>query len=81
MAVRARMQDEAVARAKREILEDIAEGRVPASVGSFAELHGYVDANEYGGLCDTYAAEDVAFAAAVQEELDGWLRQGRRVEA
>jgi len=41
-----------VARAKLEILADIAAGRVPASVRTFSELHDYVDANEYGGLCE-----------------------------
>ena len=43
---------EAVARSKREIIADIASGRVPATVKTFSELHDYVDANEYGGLCD-----------------------------
>lgn len=67
---------EIVRRAKREILRDIVKGTVPDSVGSFAELHNYVEANGYGG-----AFEDDAPIASmdlwndVQNELDQWLRQ------
>jgi len=42
----------AIERSKLEILEDIKNGPVPATVSSFSELHDYVDANEYGGLCE-----------------------------
>jgi len=42
----------AVALAIVQITTDIHSGRVPATVGAFGELHDYVDANEYGGLCD-----------------------------
>lgn len=41
---------ETIARMKREIRDDVRLGRVPDNVKSFAELHDYVDANEYGGL-------------------------------
>lgn len=43
---------------KQEILADIQAGVVPASVSSFAQLHDYVDANCYGGVCEdeNYAA-------------------------
>ena len=41
----------AIERSKAEILEDIEHGPVPNTVSSFSELHDYVDANEYGGLC------------------------------
>jgi hypothetical protein len=41
----------AIERSKLEILQDIASGVVPGTVSSFSELHDYVDANEYGGLC------------------------------
>lgn len=72
-----------VLRVKLGILTDIVEGRVPATVGSFDELHDYVDANEYGGLCDPddpnselpHLGPEVA---AMQEEVDAWLRAGRR---
>ena len=43
--------EHAIERSKAEILEDIAAGVVPGTVSSFSELHEYVDANEYGGLC------------------------------
>lgn len=41
-----------IARAKAEILRDIAEGTVKRTVRAFSELHDDVDANEYGGFCD-----------------------------
>jgi hypothetical protein len=70
----------AVERSKCEILEDIAAGRVSADVASFSELHDYVDANEYGGLCDddAYGDFDLDFAVAVQDAVDAWLKTGRR---
>jgi hypothetical protein len=43
----------AIERSKAEILEDIASGIVPSTVTSFSDLHDYVDANEYGGLCES----------------------------
>jgi|GEM_PF-6824732 len=83
--------DAIVERCKREILADIASGRVPASVGSFSELHDHVDANEYGGACETdedgigwwdmdrAGHEDVVrFWNAVQDRVDWWLRAGRK---
>ena len=42
----------AIVRSQMEILEDMESGRVPVTVASFSELHDYVDANEYGGLCE-----------------------------
>jgi hypothetical protein len=44
--------NESIERMKREILEDIKAGRVPADCQSFSALHDYVDANSYGGFCD-----------------------------
>jgi hypothetical protein len=44
--------EHAIERSKAEILEDIAQGIVPGTVSTFSELHDYVDANEYGGLCE-----------------------------
>lgn len=41
-----------VQRAQREILDDIKNGPVPYTVEGFGELHDFVDANEYGGLCE-----------------------------
>jgi len=39
-------------RMKTDILADVAKGIVPASVRSFEDLHSFVDANAYGGLCE-----------------------------
>jgi len=44
--------EERTARAKREVLADVASGVVPATVQTFSELHDYVDANGYGGAFD-----------------------------
>ena len=76
-----------VDRAKREINEDIATGRVPPTVASFAELHDHVDANTYGGLdLDAGGALDElmphalqTIANAAQNELDAWIKAGRPV--
>lgn len=76
-----------VARAKREILEDIAAGYVPRDVASFSELHDYRDANEYGGLCEdgdhfgAYAwtleeTDPCLFANKVQDAVDEWIKAG-----
>lgn len=80
----------AVERARSEISADIADGVVPDTIGTFEELHNYVDANEYGGLCETagkYADvlgfDDTGMAnvRAVQDQLDEWLRGGRQLDA
>lgn len=69
-----------VATAKREIRADIKNHIVPETVTRFAELHDYVDANEYGGLCDpdifqtTFGTE---VPDKVQDALDEWLQEGR----
>lgn len=84
-------QDGAIARAielgKRQIQQEIAAGRIPPTVTDFARLHDFVDANEFGGLCEddgewnrlfprTSTAEDDAFCEAanrVQAALGQWL--------
>ena len=43
----------AIERSKAEILHDMEHGPLPRTVSSFSELHDHVDANEYGGLCDS----------------------------
>lgn len=43
--------EQSVARMKEEIEIDVRRGVLPANVGSFSELHDFVDANEYGGFC------------------------------
>ena len=52
MATTIRTLDESIERMKREIIEDIKIGRVPADCPSFSALHDYVDANCYGGFCE-----------------------------
>ena len=61
----------AIEQGKCEILEDITHGMVPGAVCSFADLHDFVDANEYGGDLS------VADAIIVQAALDAWLVAGR----
>jgi len=88
-AVAVAKHTQAVDRCKREIRDDIAGGRVPATVATFAQIHDYVDANEYGGACedmpicaddDSNIAECQAncdFWNAVHDELNAWLQAGR----
>jgi hypothetical protein len=71
-------------RMKQEILEDIADGTVPATVASYSELHDYVDANGYGGAFEDWSWEDgkvpeevVNFWNRLQEACDQWLKNGR----
>jgi hypothetical protein len=63
--------------AKDEISIDIAEGLVPETVGSFGELHDYVDANEYAQ--DDALDPDGGYAEwnYISAVLDGWLIVGR----
>jgi hypothetical protein len=74
--------------AKDEVVGDIHEGKVPATVRSFEELHDHVDANGYGGAfdwpsplsedrADGYQEEFIRFWNAVQGNVDAWLRAGR----
>src|SRR5262245_35772024 len=79
---------DAVDRGKREILSDIIHSRVPSDVSSFGQLHDYVDANEYGGLCDTYSQRDdetveawIAFGSRVQDALNAWIVAGWMFDA
>lgn len=69
-----------IARAKREILEDVKEGVMPATVGDFAELHDYTDANRYGGAfefeVDAASQEQADYWNAVQDTVSGWIRRG-----
>ena len=48
----------AIALAIVQITADIRSGRVPSAVRDFSHLHDYVDANEYGGLCDDTSGID-----------------------
>ena len=90
--------EQTVAAIKREILADIgtavsSSGQVmPATVSTFSELHDYVDANTYGGMCDTLADLMDSFQSDEANEawmvhcnkatdiVDAWLRAGRPTE-
>jgi hypothetical protein len=73
--------NEFVEQAKTEILEDIIAGIVPATVTTFAELHDYVDANEYvenvpwgtGLPRDESDPAGVRLIIAVQDKVSEWL--------
>jgi hypothetical protein len=71
-----------IARGKQEIAEDVESGRVPRTVASFSELHEYVDANEYGGICDEAIVGGLSsvdfsnLGNIVQDALDAWIKGG-----
>ena len=75
-----------IAKAKAEILADVyADRRIPLDVRSFADLHDYVDANEYGGLCDDewlalWNIDDSdtfhSVANSIQDTLSRWIKDG-----
>lgn len=67
----------AIARAKEEILADMERGVVPSTVDDFGELHDFVDANEYGGLCEDGHGLDEQAVEDVQDEVHRWLADGR----
>lgn len=76
--------DTTVAAMKTQILEDIAAGTVPSTVATYAELHDYVDANEYGSdeawdlLVDTPEWDNVVdHLGKAQNVVDAWLKAGR----
>ena len=65
----------------RQIRRDIASGRVPSTVRDFSQLHDYVDANEYGGLCDDTSGidwinDDDDASNAVQNKVNALILSG-----
>lgn len=73
---------EIIERAKREVREDILAGRVPNTASSFSELHDYVDANEYGGLCEdwfwphlAWDDEDAWYGSKEQDEQTNFMNR------
>lgn len=65
---------ETVEQMKGEILVDMNLKLVPKTVGSFSELHNYVDANEYGGFCvDVQHEKMIAHFGGLD---DGGMPQG-----
>lgn len=68
-----------VAAMKANIVVDMEEGIVPATVTSYSQLHDYVDANMYGYEVweDTLDGDAlIALLNAAQTEVDAWLKAG-----
>jgi len=63
--------EQTIARIQSEILLDISRGVIPASVGSFSELHDYVDANEYGGFCEDVLCDALIAHFGGRDENEG----------
>jgi hypothetical protein len=75
-------------RSKREIEADMQEGVLPSDVPDFSALHDYVDANEYGGLCEDFQCPEVftddpegdlwwAACNRIQDGVNDWLKSRR----
>jgi hypothetical protein len=81
----------AISKAKAQILWDVRIGRVPATVGSFADLHDHVDANGYGNAFDwpilpsetddIYQQIFADFWNYVQDRLNDWIANSEMREA
>lgn len=72
--------EEIIQQAKSEIIEDVANGVVPADVKNFSELHDYVDANMYGGLCDEDSKvpfEPLDEINEIQGAVSEWIESGQ----
>lgn len=76
---------------KKELLGRVSSGALPNTVGSFSELHDYMDANELGGMTqgdvlaqleEEHGPADapnqgwIAVVNRVQGEVDSWIRGG-----
>lgn len=69
--------EQAVERAKSEVLADVASGIVPETCASFSELHDYVEANGYGGAFEhDFDNDETDFWNAVQDAVDLWIKSG-----
>jgi len=74
--------EKTIMRMKSEILHDIADGKIPADIMHFRDLHDYVDANEYGGFCEDGnrvldclpADQKIDVLNHCQDEIDFWLK-------
>lgn len=68
--------------AKAEILTDLRDGRFTADdITCFADLHDFVDANEYGDIPCEDPDEMCAVGNAMQDTLDHWIKAGGLLEA
>jgi hypothetical protein len=75
-----------IARIKGEVIEDALDGTIPATVRDYSELHDFVDANCYAGLCDDdcplgTSQEDTDTINAAQDAVSGWLHRGGLLDA
>lgn len=63
------------ARVIEEIRADVRSGVLPHLPVTFGELHDFVDANTYGGMCDDTANADVSTDDwyAIQDDVQDWL--------
>lgn len=73
--------DQIVEQMKRDIMIDVQAERVPRDVGSFQELHYYVDANWYGGFTEDpelmpLDEDALSLMAAAQVLVDRWIAAG-----
>lgn len=68
------------AAAQAEIIIDVRKGLIPCTVKSFSELHDYVDANEYGGICELplprWMDDQYDVYNVLQGALDDWIHSG-----
>jgi len=75
-----------IERTKAEVIEDVLDGRIPATVRDASELHDFVDANCYAGLCDdecplSTSEEDVDIINDAMDAISGWLHRGGLLDA
>lgn len=74
--------DATVQRMKSEIIHDIKADIIPIDCPSFSALHDYVDANEYGGFCESDVSVDVGndvqveFINKCQNAIHEWISEG-----
>ena len=63
--------DETIGRMKAEIREDMRAGRISNNPAGFADLHDFVDANEYGGFCEDELADRLIKHFGGRDEHEG----------
>lgn len=64
-----------VERVITEIRDDVRRGVLPYLPDTFSELHSFVDANTYGGMCDENANADVSTEDwyGIQDVVQDWM--------
>ncbi|MCP3017424.1 hypothetical protein [Cupriavidus basilensis] len=72
---------DAIELGKRQILLEMNSGHIPPTVTTFAELHDYVDANEFGGLCDDGGPADTLFDRQTDAGSEVWCEACNQVQA